>query len=1115
MVGGTGDDDARDAALDPRRSFIVQAPAGSGKTELLIRRYLTLLATVEEPEQVVAITFTRKAAAEMRNRVTAALRGAAAGTVAARPHEAATLRLAHSVLERDAARGWSLPSYPQRMRIETLDALNARLAQRLPVLAAGVAGAGIVEDAGTLYREAARRTVSELAARGPLGAALRVLVGVMDTDVMRLERMLAELLPRREQWLAHFAHDGEAELRAVLEQALGRLVAEELDEAAALLGAARRATLAALLAHAAEHAEPARRALFEAWRAGPAAETMWARERAGAAPSARLDAWRGLVELLLTKRGGWRRRVDKAAGFGPPQAAARDRLLEFLAHVQGDERLRSKLERIRSLPAPRYGTAEWRTLAALRVALVHAAAELRLVFVERQAVDFVELALGAQQALGRVDMPSDLLLALDRRIRHFLVDEFQDTSHAQLRLLELLTAGWQPGDGRTLFLVGDPMQSIYRFRDADMSLFLRVKRFGIGALRCEPLRLVRNFRSAPAVVDWINATFEREFPAEDDIGAGAAKFSPCESGRGPVTGAGVRVHALRTDDGDAELAATIDIVEAERARAPGSRIGVLVQSRTHLAGLHAHLRTRGLAVHAVEIDPLHEHQVVQDLLGLTRALTHPADRIAWLAVLRSPCCGLSWRDLAALCEDDHERTVRELLEDPERRARLGSDARARVEWLRARLAEAFERRALSPFAAWIESTWVALGGPDTLGADDERVYAEQFFAVLGRIARRGDLDDPASLEEAFSKPGTGLPAPDATGVEIMTIHRAKGLEFDTVILLGLGREPRLERRKVLSLLQRVADDGSRDLLMAPLAQDDGDDALRRFVERVEEERDQAERTRLLYVATTRARDRLHLVCRIGTARDAPAAGTLLRRLWSEVGPDFAASGAAPAAGKDFEPRFEPVLRRFADGYASPAASVSSLPPAASSRELRPEFEWAGQPAVQVGTAVHAQLHRMAETGLEAWSARRLRESEPRFARELALLGLDRDELGPAAARVVRALTAVLEDPRGRWILERHDQARSELRLTLRTPHALEHVQLDRTFVADGVRWIIDFKTSSHEGGDREAFLDSEMRRYRPQLERYARAMTAMESRPVRVGLYFPLLQGFRSWTPEG
>jgi hypothetical protein len=219
--------------------------------------------------------------------------------------------------------------------------------------------------------------------------------------------------------------------------------------------------------------------------------------------------------------------------------------------------------------------------------------------------------------------------------------------------------------------------------------------------------------------------------------------------------------------------------------------------------------------------------------------------------------------------------------------------------------------------------------------------------------------------------------------------------------------------------------------------------------------------------------------------------------------------------------FEPTLRRrtldalpSARRHRSGAGGAPVRRPDAggtTERQLRPEFEWAGQPAVQIGTLVHAYLHRIAETGLAAWRVDDVLVLRSAFQRELRLLGVEEADIAPAAARVSDALISVLEDERGRWILERHDEARSELRLTVRAGPALEHLQLDRTFVADGVRWIIDFKTGSHEGADREAFLDAEVMRYRAQLDRYARTMAALDPRPIRLALYFPLLRAFRSW----
>src|SRR5690606_12453161 len=198
-----------------------------------------------------------------------------------------------------------------------------------------------------------------------------------------------------------------------------------------------------------------------------------------------------------------------------------------------------------------------------------------------------------------------------------------------------------------------------------------------------------------------------------------------------------------------------------------------VQSRTHLAGLHEHLRARGIEVHAVEIDPLHEHQVVQDLIGLTRAVTHLGDRVAWLAVLRAPWCGVGWRDLEALCIGSRDRTIWELLNDPTAVERVGEDARKRLQWITRSLADAFEARAEHSFVDWIERTWMSLDGDAWLESDDDRRRAELFFVTLERIARRGDVEDPADLEAAFTRPYSQAQAPRNAGIEIMTIHRAK------------------------------------------------------------------------------------------------------------------------------------------------------------------------------------------------------------------------------------------------------------------------------------------------------------------------------------------------------
>ena len=260
------DESARKSALDTSRSFIVQAPAGSGKTELLIQRYLALLATVELPEQVIAITFTRKAAAEMRGRVLAALNGAAQNQLPAETHRIKTHELALRVLARDQAQGWELLTQPQRLRINTLDALNAWLAQQLPMLSGGVAGARILEDSRDFYGLAARRLLEQLAEDSPLGRALKRLLEHSNAGIERLEVLLAGLLPTRDQWLHYLTGSDDEHLRRALEAARERLIADELAALADALPGSAAGEVVAMLQHAAVHAvNPGARAAFQPW----------------------------------------------------------------------------------------------------------------------------------------------------------------------------------------------------------------------------------------------------------------------------------------------------------------------------------------------------------------------------------------------------------------------------------------------------------------------------------------------------------------------------------------------------------------------------------------------------------------------------------------------------------------------------------------------------------------------------------------------------------------------------------------------------------------------------------------------------------------------------------
>jgi ATP-dependent exoDNAse (exonuclease V) beta subunit len=1124
------DAQARALALDPERSFIVQAPAGSGKTELLTQRYLVLLARVEHPEEIVAITFTNKAAGEMRARLLAALR-AAPGEPPAAAHKRLTWELARRALARDAERGWRLTDNPRRLRVRTIDALCAALARRRPLTAGFGAPPSVLEDARELYLEAARNTIALLESGERWSVPVERLLRHLDNDLAAIEELIAGMLARRDQWLRHLAGGaGDARLaRPVLEAALANVIHDALADLAAAVPPAEADELVALASHAGTNLAHA-----------AAASELIACAGLAALPGkalADLAAWRGIAQLLLTQDGQWRSRIDKGIGFPGDganaahkagQKAMKERAASLIGRCARNEPLRVRLHALRSLPSPAYDEGQWSVLAALAEVLPLAAAQLTLVFRARGKVDFAAVAHGALEALGSEGAPSELALALDYRIRHILVDEFQDTSLSQYELLARLTAGWAPGDGRTLFTVGDPMQSIYRFREAEVGLYLRARREGIGDMVLEPLTLAVNFRSQQGVVDWVNAAFAKVLPAVEDMSFGAVPHVEAIAHHPPAEGAAVTVHPFFAHEAAAEARQVVSQVQAARTRNPGGSIAILVRARGHLDEIIPALREAAIPFTALDIEPLGHRPVVQDLLALTRALMHPADRIAWFAVLRAPWCGLTLADLEALVAAQPAAALCDLIEDESGRARLSGAAQARVARVAGVLAAARRHRQRRGLRRTVEGVWVALGGPACVSAADLE-DADEFLSLVEELEEGGALTDtsvlPGRLGNLYAR---AQAVSGGNVVQIMTVHKAKGLEFDSVIVPGLGRAPRSTEKQLLLWAERARTHAAADLLLAPVRATGGDeDPIYRYLRRLDAERGRYEDGRLLYVAATRARQCLHLLGHTtldedGELRD-PAATSLLKSLWPAVAEDFARAlppAQAPravASGVRAEQEFHRLPVDWRPPAVPPAVTESpSAPPAVAEQAI--EFEWVGEVARHVGTVVHRYLLRIAREGAARWSETRIEEQAPAITRALGELGVPGDELGAAAARVTQALGGALADPRGRWLLDsRHRDARAEYALSGELEGRIVNVILDRTFVDEqGVRWIVDYKTSSHAGAGLDEFLDREVGRYREQLERYARLFSGFGGRgPVRLGLYFPLLQGWREWPAPG
>jgi ATP-dependent helicase/nuclease subunit A len=1115
---------ARHVALDVTRSFIVQAPAGSGKTSLLIQRFLALLATVDQPEAIVAMTFTKKAAGEILERTIDALR-AAHNSEPAAPHDALTWRLARSVLERDAALQWHLLEHPARLRILTIDALCSAIARQAPLTVKLGSLPGFVEYAWPLYTEAAQE---ELDSATATDTAWQTLLDYLDNDADRVVRLLATMLGKRDQWLRHLVGHEARTLRDWLEQALATEIESEL---AALAAQFPRAMIAELLVNLRFAA-----AQLGALDAAHPLRALAASQLLPPRTVAALGQWQALANWLLTAKGGFLRRLTIAEGFPPKgkasasgsaERSARKRSMLSLLHDMGAiPGLAATLHRTRMLPPASYDETGWAFVEALLQVLPRVAARLRLVFSRRGAVDFVEATLIALRALG-TDEPSDLLLAMDMRIVHLLVDEFQDTSFAQGELVRRLTAGWAYGDGRTLFVVGDPMQSIYGFREADVGLFIAAQRDRrLGSVLLETLSLSRNFRSRPELVEWVNQIFPQVLPAVDDAARGAVAFKAAVAARTSDAIPAVTLDLL--PDARSEAGAVVRHVQSALQNDMQS-IAVLVRKRSDLEDILPALRESGIAFAAVGLDRLTEQPALSDLMSLTHALLQPADRLAWLSTLRAPWCGLNLPDVFAVAANGDamaERVTDVAAIDAVEG--ISADGRSRMRRYMEAIRPALARRGRVPLPSLIRDTWLALGGPACMANSIDLAATDKFFALLAAQAKGGDVPDWSAFSEALAALYVEPDASADTRVQIMTLHRAKGLEFDVVVLPGLARRTRGAEQQLLQWRER-----EWGLLLAPLkarTPGAGESMVYAYLRTLAADASAAELGRLLYVGCTRARERLHLTAqariddesKLGRRWQPPAKGTSLAALWPALaGNTPVPTPTTPAATLPISSSTTGImLQRLELEWrlpSPPPAMESTMQMDATAERDDIAFDWARENARQVGIAAHRALRLIAEEGIERWDAKRVATLQPRVEHDFLGLGFTVPEAQSAAALVIEGIANTLVDPRGRWLFDaQHVEATSEYALTGERDRALVRVVLDRTFVdVQGTRWIVDFKLSRHEGVDRDAFLDREQARYREQLETYAQVMRGLDPRPLRVGLYFPLLRGWREWDASG
>ena len=1013
----------------------------------------------------------------------------------------------------------------------------------------------ITENAEQLYTQAAQKFLASLEDEAAWSPALATILGLLDNNLQKLERLLVTMFAKREAWLPLFGSGADvAHVLANLEDNLHEVRRETIAQVSHKIPVSEKQNLLSLSVFAGNILAGA----------GSDAPTTHCAEL-NTLPSdddEGIIAWQGIVHWLFTAAGTWRKKLDKNCGFPAGENAEEKRLFKekkqqamaLIESLQDEPGLQEALQDVRTLPSARYSDDQRKLLVAVIEILPIAGAYLGLTFKEKNAVDFTEVSLKARMAMGCLAEPSDLALALDYKIQHILVDEFQDTSPSQIDLLNALTAGWEVDDGRTLFCVGDAMQSIYGFRDANVGLFLRCIEQGLNNLPLQSLRLSSNFRSQAAVVEWVNRTFSQAFPQANDISVGAVSYSPSVAFDSSVEDNAVSVkilpeHATRNDEAEE----VVRLVRQAQSESPEGSIGILVRNRPHIADIAPALDRAGVVYRAVDLEPLQNRSVIQDLIALTHALLRPTDRIAWLAILRAPWCGLLLHDLhcvantcdastpfmsllqqAQLALTPRDKELKEtsqadlFSQAPSPKSELSADGYGRLSRVVPVLTQAVAQRQRKSLRHWVEGVWLALGGAACLRSEQEGKDAQLFFSLLETLDENTVISGKDALETAIKKLYAQPDTRSDERLQIMTIHKAKGLEFDTVIVPQLQRNPRSDDPELLRWFERTTQNGKTALLLSAISSSGGaKDPVDQHLAVQKKKRDLNETCRLLYVACTRARKRLILLAQLredeksASGVKAPSAASLLAPIWPAVAGQIEhvdvvlPESVSDVDDKEVKP--PPVLRRLPTAWQCPKVAYKNV-----LQDYVPYFSHDNMGDLPqqenhsserlVGTYCHRLLKGLCAANLTVWQGAgdEAGGHRKKWQRELTALGVPISELDAAVAKVQRMLAAISHDEARHWLFtDGYSERKTEYEITSVNAGGVNHYILDLLIVDGDTTWIIDYKTGEPAAGhDREAYLSEALSTYREIMQHYKNAIQKMGYANVRLALYFPLMS---SW----
>ena len=992
------DHKTREEVINPESSFLVQAPAGSGKTTTLATRILELLTVVEDPKEIIAISFTNKAAAEMHEKVLDLYK------------DSENIDVVKKIKARAKECKWE-EGFMDLLEIMTIDSLASKITRQAPLLSKSFF-MKITEDPHEIYEAVVNETMKD-------NEQIENLFPFLNYDYQKIKKQLISELEIRDQWkdeIYYYKNNPKnienetklyyaKEIKGWVIKLIGFFKKEQIED----------------IKNIQSYLNP-----------------NFSEQESS------IDFWLIFRDLIMNKEGKVRKR------FGPNDGFIKDKdgifYKEKLLKILNLPNINNILDGFINVLYEKNITDILPTkIHSIAILLSELEQNLKKQFMLRSELDYTQVVDNAIDTLKK----TDVAIVFDDNVSHILIDEFQDINRLQEKFLKLLTDNFSGNPGKSFFAVGDPMQSIYRFRKAEVDIFNTLQETEkFGDIRIKACKLEVNFRSNKKILKWLNNYYSHVFGEINDMNKGLIRYHPSSESplTGKIKGDGVKFHILKHKkkhiytEQQKEAEYIFQTIRKIRDEKKDPKIVVLARNRSHLRTLLTLMRKADFPIEATEIDSIEYNQSFQDILCLTKALYNLNDKVSWIGILRAPWCGLKLEDLTCLFETNEDETAWRIINTPSITKHLTNDGQKRLTFLKKVISKSIQFRGRVAHRFFIESIWRQLLGHKIIVGNDDIERIDKFFDLIDQSSSPLSIDFER-LERLIEDLKTNNTSTKHNPVRFFTIHKAKGLQFQCVIIPGLGRIPKADDHSLLSK--------DHDILSLNNNRDD-ELNLYHYHRSKELIRRNNENIRLLYVAITRAEEDCHLIGSVTENSKGelnPPKNSFLNILWPQ---DKTVEYEEVLDDKEFVPK----LRRLKSKEFNRELEINTQ--ILSIKDTKKKKISKDNIYTFTGSLIHNYYELIVKKQLDInyLLSTKLSYIYDTFVQKKFL----KPEIDSALKVVEDSLLSLQNSKDGQWIYQLHEDEEMEVNYLYKINDEIKILIPDRVFVEDGIKWIIDYKT---------------------------------------------------------